>query len=257
MQSCRQCVLLMLLLCLSGSVRAAPAASPRLLVFAASSLTNVLDEVGSAYMLESGQQVTFSYGASSTLARQLEAGAKADVFFSADTDWMDYVQSRGLIQAASRNNLLGNQLVLVAPADSDIQLRIKPGFALAAALGRSRLATGDPDSVPVGKYARSALIYLGVWNEVANKLVRADNVRTALAFVAKGEAPLGIVYATDALIDKQVRIVDTFPDNTHVPVVYPVALVSQANEDAAKFVKYLRSATAQAVFRKYGFTALP
>jgi molybdate transport system substrate-binding protein len=247
----------MLLLCLSGSVRAAPAASPRLLVFAASSLTNVLDEVGSAYMLESGQQVTFSYGASSTLARQLEAGAKADVFFSADTDWMDYVQSRGLIQAASRNNLLGNQLVLVAPADSDIQLRIKPGFALAAALGRSRLATGDPDSVPVGKYARSALIYLGVWNEVANKLVRADNVRTALAFVAKGEAPLGIVYATDALIDKQVRIVDTFPDNTHVPVVYPVALVSQANEDAAKFVKYLRSATAQAVFRKYGFTALP
>ena len=257
MQSFRRYALLILLICLSGSVRAAQAASPRLLVFAASSLTNVLDEIGSAYTVESGQQVTFSYGASSTLARQLESGAKADVFFSADTDWMDYVQSRGLIQAASRNNLLGNQLVLVAPADSDIQLRIKPGFALAAALGKSRLATGDPDSVPVGKYARSALINLGVWNEVANQLVRADNVRTALAFVAKGEAPLGIVYATDALIDKQVRIVDTFPDNTHVPVVYPVALITQANEGAARFVKYLRSATAQASFRKYGFTVLP
>ena len=257
MQSFRRYALLILLICLSGSVRAAPAASPRLLVFAASSLTNVLDEIGSAYTAESGQQVTFSYGASSTLARQLESGAKADVFFSADTDWMDYVQSRGLIQAASRNNLLGNQLVLVAPADSDIQLRIKPGFSLAAALGKGRLATGDPDSVPVGKYARSALTTLGVWNEVVNKLVRADNVRTALAFVARGEAPLGIVYQTDALMDKQVRIVDAFPDTTHVPIVYPIALTAQANEGAARFVKYLRSTTAQAVFRKYGFTVLP
>ena len=251
------CVILFLLTEISGVVHATDAVQPPLLVFAASSLTNVLDEIGPAYTAETGQQVRFSYNASSTLARQLEAGARADVFFSADTDWMDYVQSRGLINTASRANLLSNHLVLVAPAGSDIHLRITPGFALAAALGKGRLATGDPDSVPVGKYARSALINLGVWNDVANKLVRADNVRTALAFVAKGEAPLGIVYATDALIDRQVRIVDTFPDNTHVPVVYPVALITQANEGAARFVKYLRSATAQASFRKYGFTVLP
>ena len=153
----------------------------------------------------------FSFAATSVLARQIENGAHADVFFSADQEWMDYLDQRGLVQKATRRNLLGNRLALVAPASSTVQLQIKAGFPLLAALNGGRLATGDPDSVPVGRYARSALTSLGVWNDVADHLVRADNVRTALAFVARGEVPLGIVYETDARIDKQVRIVDLFP----------------------------------------------
>jgi molybdate transport system substrate-binding protein len=250
-------ILIVLLAFSSGSTWAVDAAPPRLLVFAAASLTNVLDEIGPAYAAETGQSVKFSYAASSTLARQLEAGAEADVFFSADTEWMDYLQSRSLINTATRANLLSNRLVLIAPANSSIVLKIKPGFALITALGKGRLSMGDPDSVPAGKYARSALISLGVWNEVANKIVRADNVRTALAFVDRGEAPLGIVYETDALIDKQVRIVDTFPANTHAPIVYPVALTAHADTGATKFVAFLRSTAGQTALRKYGFIVLP
>jgi molybdate transport system substrate-binding protein len=190
------------------------------------------------------------------LARQIEAGARADVFFSADADWMDYVQSRGLINHASRANVLGNRLVLIAPVDSTLQLTITPGFDLLAALRGGRLSTGDPDSVPIGKYARSALLSLGVWNQVADHLVRADNVRAALAFVDRGEAPLGIVYQTDALSDKKVRVVATFPANTHVPIVYPVALTSGAGQGAEAFVAYLRGPAGQAVFEKYGFIFL-
>ena len=250
--------LLLALLVGAGVDTAAAAARPPLLVFAAASLTNVLQELGPAYEQQSGRVVKFSFAASSALARQIESGARADVFFGADTEWMDYLQARNLIDAASRTNLLGNRLVLIAPANSSVQLHIAPGFALAAALGQGgRLATGDPDAVPVGKYARSALTTLGVWNQVADRLVRADNVRTALLFVERGEAPLGIVYATDAAVDAHVRVVDTFPASSHLPIVYPIAAIKGADADAAGFIAYLRSPAARAVFERYGFPGSP
>ena len=228
---------------------------PELLVFAAASLANVLDEIGTAYTQQTQQPVKFAYAASSALARQLEAGARADVFFSADLEWMDYVQARNLIDKSTRRNLLSNRLALVAPADSKVDLKIAPGFALAAALGKNgRLATGDPESVPVGKYARSALTSLGVWNDVADRLVRADNVRSALAFIARGETPLGIVYETDAKVEKRVRVVALFPADSHPPILYPVAVTSQARPAARQLVEFLQSALAQETFKKYGFT---
>lgn len=249
-------VALLLLGCvLSVAARAAEAQDQPLLVFAAASLTNVLDEIGPAYTQQSKQPVKFSYAASAALARQMEAGARADVFFSADLEWMDYVQARNLIDRSTRRNVLGNRLALVAPADSRIELKIGPGFKLAEALGQSgRLATGDPESVPVGKYARSALTSLGVWNDVADRLVRADNVRSALAFIARGETPLGIVYETDAKVEKRVRIVDFFPADSHPPIVYPVAVTAGARPGARQFVEFLQSAAAQEAFKKYGFT---
>lgn len=247
-----------LLLCMLGMpLHAADAPKEELLVFAAASLTNVLDEIGAAYTKQTGQPVKFSYAASSALARQLEAGSRADAFFSADLEWMDYVQARNLIDRSTRRNVLGNRLVLVAPADSKIELKIAPGFALASALGNGRLATGDPDTVPVGKYARSALTSLGVWNDVADKLVRADNVRSALAFIARGETPLGIVYETDAKVEKRVRVVDYFPADSHPAIVYPVAVTAQARPAARQFVEFLQSAPAQEAFRKFGFQDPP
>ncbi len=249
---------LLALACMPGAAtRAADAPSQEILVFAAASLTNVLDEIGAAYTQQTRQRVKFSYAASSTLARQLEAGARADVFFSADLEWMDYVQARNLIDRATRRNVLGNRLALVAPADSRIELKIAPGFALAAALGQGRLATGDPQIVPVGRYARSALTSLGVWNDVADRLVRADNVRSALAFIARGETPLGIVYETDAKIDRRVRVVDFFPADSHPPIVYPVAVTAQARSAARRFVEFLQSAAAQEAFKTHGFQDPP
>jgi len=238
-------------------VHAADEPKQELLVFAAASLTNVLDEISKAYTQQTQQPVKFSYAASSALARQLEAGANADVFFSADLEWMDYVQARNLIDRGTRRNVLGNRLVLVAPAASKIELKITPGFKLAEALGKGRLATGDPESVPVGKYARSALTSLGVWNDVADKLVRADNVRSALAFIARGETPLGIVYETDAKVEKRVRVVDFFPADSHPPIVYPVAVTAKARPAARQFVEFLQSAPAQEAFKKYGFQDPP
>ena len=237
--------------------QAADQQKQELLVFAAASLTNVLDEIGKAYTQQTQQPVKFSYAASSALARQLEAGASADVFFCADLEWMDYVQARNLIDRSTRRNVLGNRLVLVAPADSRIELKITPGFKLAEALGTGRLSTGDPESVPVGKYARSALTSLGVWNDVADKLVRADNVRSALAFIARGETPLGIVYETDAKVEKRVRVVDFFPADSHPPIVYPVAVTAKARPAARQFVEFLQSAPAQEAFKKYGFQDPP
>jgi molybdate transport system substrate-binding protein len=169
---------------------------------------------------------------------------------------MDYLQTRNLIQADTRHDVLGNRLVLIAPVDSKIKLKIEPRFPLAAALGTGRLATGDPDSVPVGRYAREALTTLSVWNDVADRMVRADSVRSALAFVDRAEAPLGIVYETDALIDKRVRVVDVFPADSHKPIVYPLALTSVAKTDAARFVAYIRGPAGVVAFRAYGFTPL-
>jgi molybdate transport system substrate-binding protein len=225
-------------------------------VFAAASLTNALQDLGDGFTKETLIPVRFSFAASSALARQIENGAPADVFFSADLEWMDYLQSRNLIQRDTRRDVLGNRLVLIAPSDSLVKLKIEPNFALAAALGKGRLATGDPDSVPVGRYAREALTTLGVWNGVADRLVRADSVRSALAFVDRGEAPLGIVYETDALIDKHVRVVDVFPASSHLPIVYPIALTTAAKSDAAKFVAYIRGPAGELAFKSYGFTPL-
>lgn len=227
-----------------------------IVVFAAASLTDALQELGDDFGKSSGVTVKFSFAASSVLARQIESGAPADMFFSADLEWMDYLQTRKLIQSGSRHDLLSNRLVLIAPANSTIGLRIEPHFGLAEALGKGRLATGDPDSVPVGRYARASLTALGVWNSVEDRIVRAENVRAALAFVDRGEVPLGIVYRTDALVDKGVRIVDEFPAETHPPITYPLALTAGAKSGASQFADYLRTVTADAVFVKYGFVPL-
>ena len=245
------------LLCLT--ITTSPPAAPQqsqILVFAAASLTEAVQELSTAYEKTAAVTVKSSFDSSSVLARQIEAGAPADVFFSADAAWMDYLQSRDLIKPGSRRNLLGNSLVLIAPAPSQIQLKIAPHFPLAAALGNGRLATGDPDSVPAGRYARSALTTLGVWDQVAPRLARAENVRVALLYVARDEAPLGIVYATDALADKSVRVVDTFPEDTHEPIVYPIALTKSAKSQAASFVAYLSGAQGRDIFVKHGFTVL-
>ena len=223
-------------------------------IFAASSLTEALNAVGAQYLADTGIKVRFSYGASSALARQIESGGPADLFFSADPDWMDYLQARSLIDPKTRRNLLSNRLVLIAPADSKVSLKIAPNFPLGQALGKwGRLATGDPDSVPVGRYARSALTSLGVWPDVADRLVGAENVRSAMLFVDRGEAPLGIVYQTDALIDPKVRVVDVFPTKSHLPIIYPAAATRTAVPGGAQFLAYVRSPKGLAVFKKFGF----
>ncbi len=233
----------------------AAADEPRtVLVFDAASLTDVVDEIGRAFSARSPRvQVKSSPAASSTLAKEIEAGALADVFFSADLDWMDYLQQRKLLRPGSRHDVVLNRLVLIAPADSKVSVKIAAGFDLVAALGDGKLATGDPDSVPVGKYAHSALEKLGVWNSVSSRIVRAENVRSALAFVARGEAALGIVYRTDALAEKRVRIVDVFPQDSHPPIIYPIALTARASPDAERFLEFVISEAAKPIFRHYGF----
>ena len=249
-------IALALWLCVFAGARAR-AADPELLVFGAASLTNALEALGPLYTEATGQPVKFSFAASSALARQLEAGAGADVFLSADIEWMDYVQARGLIDRATRRNLLGNHLVLIAPKDSRVKLEIAPGFPIGEALKGGRLATGDPDYVPVGRYARQSLTSLGVWSDVVERLVRAENVRTALAYVARGEAPLGIVYTTDAKIEPGVRVLGTFPADTHLPITYPVAVLRGARDGAPRFVQFLGGDAARTEFREFGFITLP
>jgi molybdate transport system substrate-binding protein len=250
----RACLLLSA--CLFGVQSRAADSEKAITVFAAASLTNALQDLGDAFTKDTSIPVRFSFAASSALARQIENGSRADMFFSADLEWMDYLQARNLIQPATRHDVLGNQLVLIAPVDSKVSLKIGPHFALAAAVGKSRLATGDPDSVPVGRYAHEALANLGVWDEVAARLVRADSVRSALAFVDRGEAALGIVYETDALIDKNVRVVGMFPADSHMAIIYPVALSRGARTDAAKFLDYILGPAGDLAFKHYGFTPL-
>jgi len=245
---------LLLSACLFGLQSQAADSEKAITVFAAASLTNALQDLGDAFTKDTSIPVRFSFAASSALARQIENGARAELFFSADLEWMDYLQARNLIQAATRHGVLGNQLVLIAPVGSKISLKIAPHFALAAALGQNHLATGDPDSVPVGRYAHEALANLGVWDQVEARLVRAESVRTALEFVDRGEAALGIVYATDAMIDKNVRVVDMFPADSHMPIIYPAALTNSASADAGKFLAYIRGPAGDLTFRHYGFT---
>ena len=222
-------------------------------VFAAASLSDALNEIGKSWQQKTGHSAAFSFAASSVLARQIENSAGADVFLSADSEWMDDLDNRGLIAHGTRKNLLGNRLVLIAPAGSSAALAIAPHFDLPGALGGGRLAIADPDSVPAGKYAKASLTSLGVWNAVVDHLAPAEDVRVALAYVARGEAPLGIVYATDALSEPKVKIVGTFPDGSHPPIVYPAALTKEAKPLAKAFLDYLDGPEARAVFRKDGF----
>ncbi|MBF9233627.1 molybdate ABC transporter substrate-binding protein [Microvirga sp. BT350] len=231
------------------------AQSKDVVVFAAASLKNALDDINAAWEKETGKKAVVSYAASNALAKQIEAGAPADLFFSADLDWMDYVASKNLIQTESRSNLLGNSIVLVAPKDSTVQVSIERGFDLAAALGSGRLAMGNVDAVPAGKYGKAALEKLGAWNGVKDKVAQAESVRAALVLVSRGEAPLGIVYRTDAASDPSVKIVGTFPAESHPPIIYPVALLkASANPDAQAFLTYMRSTKARSLFEKQGFT---
>ena len=225
-------------------------------VLAAASLTDALSEIGQAYQAKTGMLPSLSFAASSALARQIEASGGADIFVSADTEWMDYLDNRGLIAHATRKNLLGNRLVLIAPAQSAQTLAIAPHFDLLGALHGGRLAIADPDSVPAGKYARTALATLGVWSSIVDHAVSAENVRVALSYVARGEAPLGIVYTTDAIGEPRVRIVGTFPENSHAPIVYPAALTRDARPGARNFLDFLSGPEARAIFEKDGFIFL-
>ena len=233
----------------AGAVRA----EGRLVVFAAASLRNALDEAAAGYP---GTRPAISYAGSSSLAKQIERGAPASLFISADRDWMNYLQKQRLLVPGTRRDLLGNQLVLIAPRDSKIKLAIGPGMPLMQALGGGRLALGDPYHVPAGMYARAALESLGVWSSVKAHLAATENVRIALALVARNEAPLGVVYETDARVEPGVRVVGRFDPSLHPPIVYPMALVKGAVPSARAFEAYLRGPQARAVFRKYGFTPL-
>jgi len=243
-----------------GAARPTPAAAQArdVAVFAAASLKNALDEINGAWARESGgKKAVISYAASSALAKQIKQGAPADLFASADLDWMDYAQSKGLIRPDTRVNLLGNRIVLIAPKDANPALAIAPGFDLAAALGRGRLAMANVEAVPAGKYGKAALEALGAWERVKDKVAQAENVRAALLLVSRGEAPLGIVYRTDAAADPNVRIVGTFPEDAHPPIIYPVAITRDStNPDARGFLAFLRGPAARAAFERQGFAVL-
>jgi molybdate transport system substrate-binding protein len=243
-----------------GMSVATPAASAQersLTVFVAASLKNAIDDINTVYTAKTRVKVSASYAASSALARQIEQGAPADVFVSADLEWMDYAIGKKTINEASRMNLLGNKLVLIAPKDSSVaNVTIGQGFDLAKLAGDGRIATGDVQSVPVGKYAKATLEKLGAWNAAAPKFAMADNVRAALTLVARGEAALGIVYETDAKIEPGVKIVGAFPEGSHPPIVYPFAATINAKPDGEGYLAFLRSSEAKAIFEKYGFTFL-
>ncbi|MCF3640650.1 molybdate ABC transporter substrate-binding protein [Rhizobium sp. TRM95111] len=226
-------------------------------VFAAASLKNALDDVAAAWKADGGATVQASYAASSALARQIEDGAPADIFLSADLTWMDYVEKAGRIDPATRGNLLGNRIVLVGPSDATGTVELKEGTDLARLLGDGRLAMGNVDSVPAGKYGKAALEKLGLWDSVSGRTAQAENVRAALKYVSTGEAPLGIVYRTDAASDRSVTILGIFPEESHPPIIYPVALLKEsASPRAAAFLAFLRSGTARALFEKQGFAVL-
>lgn len=238
----------------AGSLSGMAAQAKDVRVFAAASLKNALDDAAAAWARETGKKVVISYAASNVLAKQIEAGAPADIFFSADLDWMDYAATKNLIDGKSRVNLLANSLVLVAPRNSSAQVALHTGMDLAAILGTGRLAMGNVDAVPAGKYGKAALQNLRAWEGVKDKVAQAENVRAALLLVSRGEAPLGIVYKTDAMSDSNVKIDAIFPRESHPPIVYPLALTKDSmNADAAEFFGFLRSAKAKPLFEKQGF----
>lgn len=225
-------------------------------VFAAASMKNALDAASAAWTETSGVELSISYAGSSSLAKQIEAGAPADFFISADLDWMDYLADRSLIDTASRSNLLGNRIVLVGQRGA-AAVEIEPGFDLSGLVGDGKLAMAAPESVPAGKYGKAALESLGVWSSVEGKVAAAENVRAALQFVSRGEAPYGIVYETDARADPAVSVVGTFPPESHPPIVYPIALMKDAGNPAAEdYLDFLRSAQARPFFEAEGFQVL-
>jgi molybdate transport system substrate-binding protein len=243
---------------LSASLLSAPAqAAEKVTIFAAASMKNALDNIAAAWTKETGKETAISYAASGALAKQIESGAPADIFISADTDWMDYVAKKNLIKQDTLLNLLGNRIVLVAAKDKAEPVDIKKGFDLAKLLGDGRLAMGAVESVPAGKYGKEALESLGVWSSVENKIASSESVRAALLLVSRGEAPYGIVYQTDAAADKGVKIVGTFPDDSHPAIIYPVALLADSkNADAVSFFDYMKSAKAVPFFEEQGFAVL-
>ncbi|MEY9168337.1 molybdate transport system substrate-binding protein [Sinorhizobium fredii] len=242
---------------LAGAAFAPAEAQERVTIFAAASLKNALDSVNAEWKKESGKETTASYAASSALAKQIEQGAPADIFVSADLAWMDYLAEKKLIKSDSRFNLLGNRIVLVS-AETDAQpVEIKPGLDLAGLLGDERLAMGAVESVPAGKYGKAALEKLGIWPTVAKKLAGAESVRAALLLVSRGEAPYGIVYKTDATADPGVKVVGTFPEDSHPPIIYPIAITAESkNPDSAAYLEYVKSPRAAALFEAQGFIVL-
>jgi len=252
-----KCLLVLLLSPPFALVPPAAAHAANTIVFAAASLKDAFDEAAQRFDADTGNRTTISYGASSALARQIEHGAPADIFVSADAEWMDYLDERKLIRTESRVNLLSNRLVLISPVASAIGIRIEHGFPIAGTLGRDRLAMADPDHVPAGKYGRAALESLGVWTLVSGKIARSENVRAALALVARGEAPLGIVYRSDALAERKVRIVDEFPASSHPRIVYPAALTAASRSASAPgLLAFLRAPAVRAIWLRHGFTVL-
>jgi molybdate transport system substrate-binding protein len=244
-------------LLMAGNVQAM-AQEKSLTIFGAASLKNALDDVHAGFTKQSGIKTVTSYAASPALVRQIEQGAPADVFASADLEWMDYGLKNKLVNPDTRVNLLGNRLVLIAPKDSKIgTVTLAAGLDLAKLVGDSRIATGEVKSVPVGRYARAALQRLGLWSSVEKRMAMVDNVRLALTLVARGEAALGIVYETDAKVEPGVKIVGHFPPDSHPAIVYPVAATVTAKPEAVRYLAFLRSQAAKAVFEKYGFTFLP
>ncbi len=235
----------------------AAAQDKTLTVFAAASMKNAIDDLNAIFTGKTKIKVVSSYAASSALAKQIEAGAPADVFASADLEWMDYVQQKKLIQNGTRTSLLGNRLVLIAPKDSKLgNVTIGRGFDLVKLAGDGRIATGDVRAVPVGKYAKAALEKLGSWSAAESKFAMAENVRAALTLVARGEAALGIVYETDTKVEPGVKIIGHFPADSHPAITYPVALTATAKPEAKGYLDFLRSATGQVLFERYGFTYL-
>jgi molybdate transport system substrate-binding protein len=239
----------------AGVTVAAEPEHERITVFAAASLTESLGELAAAYEQQTGVRVRTSFASSGTLARQIDAGAQADLFISADAAWMDFLEQRQALATGSRHNLVANQLVLIAPAGSALRVRLGPNAPVGAALQDGRLALADPVTVPAGRYAQAAFERFGIWPQLEPRLLRGEDVRVALMWVARGEAPLGVVYLTDARAEPRVRVVDVFPASSHPPIVYPVALLRGAAPAAARFAAFLDSAAARAVFDKAGFTA--
>lgn len=232
-------------------------AAEKVTVFAAASLKDVLTAISEDWKKETGNEAVLSFAGSSALAKQIAEGAPADVFISADLDWMDNVEKQGLLKDGTRFSLLGNRIVLVAPADSKADLKVVQGFGLAAALGDGRLSMANTESVPAGKYGKAALEKLGVWESVSAKVAQAENVRAALLLVSRGEAPFGIVYETDAKVDTKVKIVDRFPQESHQPIIYPAAVLKEAKSPVAQaYLDLLKTDKAKAAFEAAGFTVL-
>jgi molybdate transport system substrate-binding protein len=245
----------LLALIYAGAAPPARAEGPDVLVFAAASLKTALDEINAQWHERTGKRTAISYAASSALAKQIEQGAPADLFISADEDWMDYLAERKLIRLETRSDLVGNRLVLISSKGTDLQVNIAPGFPLLSLLGQGRLAMANTEAVPAGKYGRAALEALGVWESVKGRIAQAENVRAALLMVSRGEAPLGIVYESDAVSDPNVARLGTFPENTHPRIAYPIAVTAGSTKPAAyAFVDMLKTPEARAIFEKQGFT---